>query len=57
MKELLKGIFGITIGASLMPTVMGSIASSGMAFSNATQTLVSTGLVGHSASLIKKVKW
>lgn len=54
---LLKGMFGITIGASLMPTVLNSIGNSGMAFSNATQTLVSTGFVGHTASLIKKVKW
>lgn len=57
MKELLKGMFGITIGASLMPSVMSGIASSGMKFSSATQSLVSAGLVGHSASLFRKVKW
>lgn len=50
-------MFGITIGASLMPSVMSGIASSGMKFSSATQSLVSAGLVGHSASLFRKVKW
>jgi hypothetical protein len=57
MKELLKGMFGITIGASMLPTVLGGIGSSGMAFSNATQNLVSVGFIGHTASLMKKIKW
>lgn len=65
MKEHLdriKGMVGITIGASLMPSVMHGIGSIGSGMSvgmrGATQSLVGIGLVGHAASLSKKVvKW
>lgn len=59
MKELLKGMIGVTVGASILPSVISGIGSSGMAtgLRSATQNLVSVGFVGHTASLFKKVKW
>lgn len=57
MKTLLKGMIGIAVGSTLLPAVLGGIASSGMKFSSATQSLMSVGFMGHTASLIKKVRW
>ena len=65
MKEHLdriKGFVGITIGAALIPAVMHGIGNIGSGMSTgmkgATQSLVGVGLVGHAASLSKKIiKW
>ena len=59
---LITGMIGVTVGASLVPAVMHGIGSIGSGMSagmqGATQSLVGVGLVGHAASLSKKVfKW
>jgi hypothetical protein len=58
MKELLKGMVGLTVGTSLIPSVMGGLGSLGSGIGGATQSLVGVGFLGHAASLGKKIiKW
>ena len=59
---LIKGMIGLTVGASLMPSVMSGIGNIGSGMSagmrGATQSLVGVGFLGHAASLGKKIiKW
>ena len=59
---LIKGMIGLTVGSSLMPTVMHGIGDIGAGMSTgmkgATQSLVGIGFLGHAASLSKKIiKW
>ena len=62
MLEHIKGMIGITVGASLVPTVIHGIGNIGSGMSagmkGATQSLVGVGMVGHAASLSKGLfKW
>ena len=56
---LIKGMIGLTVGASLMPSVMHGIGAIGSGMSTgmngATQTLVGVGFVGHAVNLGKGV--
>lgn len=59
---LIKGMLALTVGSSLMPSVMHGIGAIGSGMSagmkGATQSLVGVGFIGHAASLPKKVfKW
>ena len=59
--DMIKGMVGVTVGAVLAGTAMravGGVSAMSSGMRGATQSLIGVGLVGHAASLSKKVfKW